>query len=108
MVYSFRGKSLYNRRASDLPLAGLDEPDPKPSEGMEATCISFSSWTRLPHKHFILKELHDQVGTHNMDLYIKIVLQFKHLSWNCMSALTGQNEDKFTENDSWGFCKHCF
>jgi len=43
MVYSFIGKSLYNCCASDLPLAGF-EPDPKPGEGKEGTCIDFSSW----------------------------------------------------------------
>lgn len=37
------GKSLYNCCASDLPLAGFDEPDPKPSEGKDGTCIDFSS-----------------------------------------------------------------
>lgn len=43
MVYSFIGKSLCNCCASDLPLAGFDEPDPKSSEGKEGTCIDFRS-----------------------------------------------------------------
>lgn len=43
MVYSFIGKSLYNCCASDLPLAGFGEPDPKPIEGKKGTYIDFSS-----------------------------------------------------------------